>query len=508
MKAVNLATLCMAIGNENFDIYEKQLSHREEAKKHKEHELASLSKLTHCLMNVNSDVNSVEGFFFGYTIEQIGKEFDLIKYDKNIGILNVELKSQDVGEEKIKAQLLRNKYYLNVTSNNVFMFTYVDSIDVLYKLDDSNELVSTSFDELSRINSSMTNYCIGGIEALFEVKNYLISPLNTPEKFLAGSYFLTQSQEDVVKKIKTEITAGKKNFGINGAAGTGKTLVLYDLAKQFSNNNRVCIIHCGIKCIGHTIIDNAIFNLSIIEAKEISNVDLSRYDYILIDEAQRLYDSGLDILKQSQSENGQILVFAYDYVQTLSAREENRNIPNKLADLPGYVEQKLSDKIRTNKNMSSFIRNMMDLHHPARKLMDYTDIEVIYSTGVDSAKRIINDYCDVYNYTFINYTQSRYYPNSIDTFGDKLNTHHVIGQEYDNVIIIMDSNFRYGEGGRLQAKIHPNPDYYFHKLLYQALSRCRHKLCIVVIDNYPLLEKLVEIKESGYNRADILTFCE
>ena len=40
-------------------------------------------------------------FFTSFTIEQIGKEFDLIKIDMDTLVLNIELKSEDVGVEAI-----------------------------------------------------------------------------------------------------------------------------------------------------------------------------------------------------------------------------------------------------------------------------------------------------------------------------------------------------------------------------------------------------------------------
>lgn len=78
MKALNLFTLCNAIGNANFDLYEKQLSHREEIIKHKDYELDTLAKLTNKLLQNPSRIWTLDGFFFSYTINQIGKEFDLI----------------------------------------------------------------------------------------------------------------------------------------------------------------------------------------------------------------------------------------------------------------------------------------------------------------------------------------------------------------------------------------------------------------------------------------------
>ena len=37
---------------------------------------------------------------------------------------------------------------------------------------------------------------------------------------------------------------------------------------------------------------------------------------------------------------------------------------------------------------------------------------------------------------------------------------------------------------RIQGKEHPNPDLLFYKLLYQAISRAREKLCVLVVENY------------------------
>ena len=39
---------------------------------------------------------------------------------------------------------------------------------------------------------------------------------------------------------------------------------------------------------------------------------------------------------------------------------------------------------------------------------------------------------------------------------------------------------------RIQGKEHPNPDLLFYKLLYQAISRARVKLCVLVVENYKL----------------------
>ncbi len=68
---------------------------------------------------------TMNGWFYSFTIPQIGKEFDLLKIGRNGVVVNVELKSQPVSEEKIKNQLEQNKYYLSHMSNTIYNCTLV-----------------------------------------------------------------------------------------------------------------------------------------------------------------------------------------------------------------------------------------------------------------------------------------------------------------------------------------------------------------------------------------------
>ena len=72
-----------------------------------------------------------------------------------------------------------------------------------------------------------------------------------------------------------------------------------------------------------------------------------------------------------------------------------------------------------------------------------------------------------------------------------LNTHTVIGQEFEKVCMIIDDNFSY-KGNKLVAKWHPNPDYLFEQLLYQGLTRVRSKLAIIITEK-ELLDKVLSM---------------
>ncbi|MGN1165715.1 MAG: DNA/RNA helicase domain-containing protein [Lachnospiraceae bacterium] len=339
----------------------------------------------------------------------------------------------------------------------------------------------------------------GEIDDLFRPKDFLISPLNTPKKFINNKYFLTQQQEQVQKEILESVK--KEEFwikwGITGKAGTGKTLLLYDLAKECVRYGRCCIIHSGILCEGHNTLNRLLHDIDIISAKHVIDIDLTQYNFIFIDETQRIYTNTLERVLKEAEENNIHIIFSYDKFQTLSHREENRKIVDKLHELEGFKERVLSDKIRTNKEISSFIRLLIDLRDKPKVKYLYKDIDILFANDISSAQEIIDFYRNEKSYVFINYTQSMYKRNTIDMYEDDINTHHVIGQEFDNVLIMLDHNFRYNQEGRLQGKIHPNPDYLFYKLFYQGVSRAREKLCILVVENEELFSHILSIKSDN-----------
>lgn len=116
-------------------------------------------------------------------------------------------------------------------------------------------------------------------------------------------------------------------------------------------------------------------------------------------------------------------VFSYDYYQTLAHVEEGNNIPEMLRQESNFMERSLTDKIRTNKEVASFIRNMINLNDKPQKQINYKNIDVIYANDYDEALKIVEYYCEEKNYTFIGY----------------INTHRVIGNK--NLIELPEISF-------------------------------------------------------------------
>jgi hypothetical protein len=496
LKTINLFLLIQALDSNKISDFENALSGRKNIKNCKMEELTTVAVFVDELIEIGAKIKDLESFFYSFTIPQISKEFDLIKVYKDDLIVNIELKSEMTSEERIEKQLLQNKYYLKHIASNIFSFTYIKSEDggIVYSIKD-NKLCLSSMDSILKIISRDENCITGDIEKLFRPKDYLISPLNTPNKFILGKYYLTCQQEEIKNKICKGISEETKMlWGITGSAGTGKTLLLYDIAVAISYQMSVCIIHSGVLSEGHIKLNSIFTNIDIISVKDNNKEILRKYDCVFVDEAQRLYQGDFDIIIGEIIDRGLICVFSYDYRQTLSKKEERRNIPFQLNSISGFIEEILSEKIRTNKETASFITNMINLNHKPKSYVNYDNIDVIFAEDYDSARKIVRYYTKQKDYKFISYTPSKVNNNKIDTFSGYDNTHHIIGQEFDNVIFSMDKNFRYDEHGGLQGKIHPNPDYVFYKLWYQGVTRAREKLCILIIENRVLFEQVLSIK--------------
>lgn len=497
MKAINIYTYSR-IQEDMATEFENILSKRSKKLKVKPQELDAIRSLVNMLLGIGVEIKDFENFFLSFMIEQIGKEFDLIKLDKDNLVLNIELKSEKVGVEAIQNQLEKNRYYLKHLAPDVRLYTFVETGKELYKYT-SKGLQLVGVEDLKDTMQLFQESLGENLESLFQANSYLISPLNSHQKFMYGDYFLTNQQHDIKKKIVDLILLNDKEYvlGITGKAGTGKTLLLYDIIKEIAERGEnCCLIHSGILCDGHRILSAKWDNVTIFSAKELNGdgiENLKRYQFIFVDESQRIYSSTFEkIIKEVISES-KTVIFAYDYAQSLSITEEKSNIPAKLQKIDGFMEYTLSDKIRTSKEIASFTRTMMNLNNRARGYMDYSDIDVLFANNIEEAKRLINLY-DEKGYIFISYTQSMYCRNSIDLYPNNYDTHHVIGQEYDKVMIMMDKNFRYDKERRIQGKEHPNPDLLFYKLLYQAISRAREKLCVLIVENYKLFSDILNIK--------------
>ena len=111
MQPINLYTLTRIRNTPDFTAFEKHLSRRKYKLQEREREIESLNILIDMLLEEGASSFSLDSFYYSYVIPQLGKEFDLLKFTDSM-IINIELKSEDVGEERSLKQLRNNRHYL------------------------------------------------------------------------------------------------------------------------------------------------------------------------------------------------------------------------------------------------------------------------------------------------------------------------------------------------------------------------------------------------------------
>ncbi len=464
----------------------------------KKHEMQVLNSLCGIFKENRMSVDFYNNFYVGYSIPQISKEFDLLRVAEN-SIINIELK-KEAEEAKILKQLERNSYYLSYLNKDIHLFTFVKSNKSLYMLNKQKDIEVVDISVLVSYLQAQNKFYEGNLNDLFNPSNYLVSPFNSTQKFLEGKYFLTAQQEEIKSSISSIFQEGGNNIiSIEGKAGTGKTLLLYDIAKKnMKDDMTVLVIHVGCLNKGHRIL-NEDNNWLIIEVKSVKKfldnaVDgngNSKYDVIIIDETQRIYKRQLDEVLSFVKKYNINCIAGFDAAQTLSSREKFSKVIEVVKGC-SCRDFNLTEKIRTNKNIAKFISAMFNLRKKGNTIIK--NVSVIHFNSGEIAQEYIDKKID---YRLISYTPSQYNTDKIDVFQSCItyedSSHGVIGQEFDNVIVIIDDVFFYDKNKVLQSNGRRGNPYDQVKMLFQAVTRVKYKLEIVVVNNQAVFGELLKI---------------
>ena len=472
-------------------------------KKLKSHEIRNLKSFCSIMSSHGLSYADFDGYFVGYTIKQIGKEFDLLRFGDDT-ILNIELKSEMKVANKAKKilkQMEINYYYLNFLGKRVVVVTYVENDGFYIYVPETKTLEAIDSKKVSYIIKNHVPNMTIDPDCEFVPSNYLISPFNSTDAFINGEYFLTTRQQTIKEEIITELkTTPFSYFCIAANAGTGKTLLTYDIAKeQIQTGKKVVLIHSGKLNEGHQKLKDK-FGWTIYSVSQFKRIPvkyvLGECDLMLIDEAQRIRRPQLESIIEYSQNRGIPIIFSYDPKQFLRDGEDR--------DVQSYLEathpeipvksKKLTTKIRTNKELASFITNLFEIGK-SKDHLNYSCITVNYIEEETQLKPYIEYLRKQQGWQPITFTTSLYDLDPFDSLADvsDKNAHDVIGQEFSKVVFVMDENFQY-VGNRLAAK---HAYYSPTGLLYQITTRVVDELKIIVVHNPDLYLKLLEIKEMG-----------
>lgn len=487
LKQINILSLIQARNSLEEDIFSAFLSYH--GADFRPAELDDLAALTTLLAENGCEPSGYENFFAGYIIPQIGKEFDLLRFGENFHI-NIEIKSTSA-EKKILRQLRRNKYYLRFLGKQVHHFTFQADTKTLYYLRDDDSLEAVGITALISSLRSQSILKIISADKLFNPSDYLVSPFNSTDIFLDGGYFLTSQQEEIQSIILSVIdSATTANFiSLTGGPGTGKTLLAYDIVRRvIDNDKKPLVIHCGLLNGGHEKLIEA--GWKIVPIRCIHAQNLADFDFILVDEAQRLRQSQIEKIKDEVYGNSGNCLFAFDRLQTLNTREESCDAGGQILEICNGNNHALSDKIRTNKEIANFVKSLLNNRKNFGDAKS-DNIEIRYFDTASDVKDFLDSLNDE-DWEVLRFTPSktREFHEEYSRLGSK-NSHEVIGQEFEGVAVVIDEHFTYDNDGNL---IYSGSTYYSApKMLFQNITRARKRLLIVVQSNKEILERCMSI---------------
>lgn len=490
MRTINLLTHCLNCKEleesqlKKINCYESMID-KSNVRRMEEDDLAAFVKKI-----ILKNYEQYSHFFWNFSIPQISKEFDLLRIDE-FSVLNIELKNF-AEETKIRNQLLRNKYYLQSINKKIFLYCYTVNDGKLYYLDENELNICEDFEEIIKIIESQKNFIDYNIEDLFLPSHYLVSPFNKTKEFVNDEYFLNGQQEKIkIDTITTlQTSSSYELIALSGGAGSGKTLLIYDIAKQLKKENyKVTLIHCGSLNNGHKKLIGD-FNWNIYQILDFSKIEFENIDILIIDEGQRVWERQLTIILDKIKNLNIKCIFSFDPEQVLNYRELHSNSLVQINENK-TKEYNLTGKIRSNTRIISFIDNLFCLRNRHPKVL-YDNIKVCKFNDYKSTKKYI-EYLTDNGWVFINYTASKYYHEDFECLKhiESGIPHTVIGQEFDKVAVILDNKFYYDNNNLKSGGWKSNNN--GEKMLYQSLTRAKSEVCLIIIENNDIFEKCIDI---------------
>ena len=204
---------------------------------------------------------------------------------------------------------------------------------------------------------------------------------------------------------------------------------------------------------------------------------LDDYHAILVDEAHLLSVEKLNVLLD-MSENRPI-IFSSDSEEMISPKEMDQSTMKRMEDLPDLQTFRLTNRIRTNAELSSFIQNMM--HLPVRKNQNgYPHVSVVYANDEKEADTLVQDYV----------RQGYQYFQQME--GAELGVTAV--RDTEKMVVMLDERYYYDEDQYLRSRNPMQNGQSEVRRLFHLLNQAKENLAFVVKENETLYGILLDMK--------------
>lgn len=467
MYPINLISLIAAKKDLSAQAFSNYLNVYEMSTRIRDHEYDDLKKLMESIYQLAPQDYIWNDFYFGYMIKQISKEFDVLKVTEE-AILNIELKF-DARESRIKKQLKQNEYYLKFLNKPMYFFTYVSKSNKLYEWK-NGKLQLCDKQLLLNVLKQLAKKPALVLDDLFDPAIYLASPIETPEKFMNDEYFLTAQQTTYKKEIMDDINNSFQLLA--GGAGTGKTLLAYDLAKTYMRLGKKVVIVQPEPLFQMQLKLNEHYPWTICSIDQIDTI--AACDVCVIDEIHLLAPLQRRALQQF------IEQFQPHVIMTADLTVIHREELELLNSYPNCNVYELKMVYRENESLVHFLMKLFD-HQSTKKVIKTDMIEVQYFSELEDAYAYIRSIQHDYKIVNSAALDERSYYRQKDLLGVTL----------DSVAVLLDRRFYYNKN-RLTI-MEDAGSVAIHRL-YQLLTKTRKRLKLIVVQNEPLLAEILKLK--------------
>ena len=235
---------------------------------------------------------------------------------------------------------------------------------------------------------------------------------------------------------------------------------------ELSDRRKVCMIHCSEAGKKWEILHERLHRIDFLSDSRLlddgdDGIDVihdgkdifAEYSAVLVDEAHLLSVEKLRFILRCAGDRP--VIFSSDSEDMISPYELDRGNLHVIEGLPGIQIFRLTNRIRTNAELSSFIQNIM--HIPAgRRLKEYPHIEVVYANDDGEAANLLEDY-RARGYWYKADGGNSYGSRDMDGNGntednpneDDRNAEPSGG--VDSLVVVMDDHYYYDEEGYLRS---------------------------------------------------------